>query len=524
MKRPDVWLVLFLAVGLLLLTGSAGATTPDASFTANSTSGGIPLSVQFIDTSSYSPTSWTWSFGDGGTSTVQSPVHTYIAAGTYTVTLTTTNADGSDTRTRSGYISLSKSATAPVALFITNTTSGSQPFAVQFVDSSSNSPTGWAWSFGDGGTSTEQNPVHTYSGTGTFTVTLTAVNRAGSSTVSKDGYITVAESSSVPDASFEVTGTEGTSPFTIQFIDTTTNSPTSWIWSFGDGTTSTAQNPSHTYTTAGTYTVTMTATNSGGSSTATELDLITVEVTEPISSFEANVTSGLPPLVVQFTDTSANSPTSWYWSFGNGETSTEQDPVNEYDEGGSYTVVFTATNSAGSNTTSLVKYITVTKISAPVTSFTADSTSGAAPLLVQFTDTSTNSPTAWEWTFGDGSSSTLQNPSHTYTAAGSFSVVLTATNAGGSRTATTSNYIAVTSADVMPVTTSPAEEPASATTPASIESVTSTASTASDSAQNNSGSNLPVIGFILVVVIGAIVVVLLKRPPRGPGRVHRREL
>jgi len=524
MKRPDLWLVLFLAVGLLFLTGSAGATTPDASFTANTTSGGIPLPVQFIDTSTYSPTSWIWSFGDGGTSTVQSPVHTYTVAGTYTVTLTTTNADGSDTRTRSGYISLSKSATAPVALFITNTTSGSQPLAVQFVDSSSNSPTGWAWSFGDGGTSTEQNPVHTYSSSGTFTVTFTAVNGAGSSTVSKDGYVTVGASSSIPDASFEVTESYGTSPLTIQFIDTTTNSPTSWVWSFGDGTTSTAQNPSHTYTTAGTYTVTMTATNSGGSSTATELDLITVEVTEPISSFEANVTYGLLPLVVQFTDTSTNSPTSWYWSFGNGETSTEQNPVNEYEEGGSYTVVFTATNSAGSNTTSIAKYITVTKSTAPVTSFTADSTSGTTPLVVQFTDTSTNSPTAWEWTFGDGSSSTLQNPSHTYTATGSFSVVLTATNAGGSRTATTSNYIVVTSADMMPVTTSPAEELTFETPSASAERVASTVPTVSDSEQTDSGINLPVIGFILFVVIGAIVVVMMKRPPRGPARVHRREL
>ena len=232
-------------------------------------------------------------------------------------------------------------------------------------------------------------------------------------------------------ASFKSTGSYGDSPLAVQFIDTSANSPTAWAWSFGDGGTSALQNPSHTYVSAGTYTVTMTATNSGGSSTSTQLDMITVEITGPVASFTANVTAGEPPFAVQFTDTSTNSPTSWYWSFGDGGTSDEQDPAYEYGDAGTYTVALTATNAAGSNTTTVKKYINVTAIASPVTSFTADATSGTVPLAVQFTDTSTNAPVSWEWTFGDGSSSTLQNPRHTYTSAGSYSVTLTATNAGG---------------------------------------------------------------------------------------------
>ncbi|MDD1694739.1 MAG: PKD domain-containing protein [Methanoregula sp.] len=523
MKQSTIWLFLILAAGLTFLPAVAGATTPVASFTSNITSGSVPASVQFIDTSSYIPTSWVWSFGDGGTSSEQDPIHTYSSAGSYTVTLTTTNADGSNTITRSKYISASKSQTAPAAAFLSNISSGSQPLAVQFVDSSSNSPIAWAWSFGDGGTSSEQNPVHTYTTTGDFTVTLSAVNTAGSSTVSKDTFITVTSTSSAPDASFEATETTGSSPLTIQFIDTSNNAPTSWVWSFGDGGTSTAQNPSHTYVTAGTYTVTLTVTNSGGSSTETESDYITVEETEPVAAFTANTTSGLVPLVVQFSDTSSNTPTSWYWYFGDGGSSTEQDPVYEYDEAGSYTVSLTATNDEGSNTTTRAKYINVTAITPPAPSFNADVTSGTAPLTVRFTDTTTNSPLTWEWNFGDGSSSTLQNPAHTYTTPGSYSVVLTVTNAGGSRTATTSQYIVVSSSEVASATPEVIVDIADTAT-AEPTTVASTAAPSTGSGQDGSTGTYVIVAVIVLLGIGAIAFVLMKRPPRGPHHSSRREL
>ncbi len=80
----------------------------------------------------------------------------------------------------------------------------------------------------------------------------------------------------------------------------------------------------------------------------------------------------------------------------------------------------------------------------PVANFSGTPTTGAAPLAVSFTDSSTNTPTAWSWTFGDSSTSTAQNPSHTYNAAGSYTVALTATNAGGNNTCTKSNYITAT--------------------------------------------------------------------------------
>ena len=130
----------------LPLTNVTGSI-PVASFTANSTSGTVPLTVQFNDTSTGSPTSWNWSFGDGSYSDLQNVTHTYTASGRCTVNLTATNAGGSNITSRSNYITVN--VPAPVASFTGTPTSGTSPLTVSFTDSSSNSPTGWAWFFGD---------------------------------------------------------------------------------------------------------------------------------------------------------------------------------------------------------------------------------------------------------------------------------------------------------------------------------------------------------------------------------------
>jgi PKD repeat protein len=529
MKRNSLWLLLTLAASFLFLTAAAGATSPAALFTSNITSGSAPLSVQFIDISTNTPTGWVWSFGDGWTSTDESPVHQYTGIGTYTVTLTVTNADGSNTVTQAGYITTTKVADKPVAAFVSNISAGSQPLSVQFVDSSSSSPTSWAWSFGDGGTSAAQNPSHTYTTTGTFTVTLTATNSAGSATISKDAFITVAAASTTPGASFSATKTSGTTPLSVQFIDTSTNSPTTWVWSFGDGYTSLQQNPVHTYNSVGTYTVTLTASNSAGSSTATRSGYITTTLAAPIASFSSNITTGTVPLYVQFNDTSGNAPSTWYWYFGDGNTSSVQNPVYGYTRAGSYTVVLTVSNTVGSNSTTSAKYINVSAIAIPVASFTSDGTTGTLPLTVRFTDTSTNSPTSWAWNFGDGSTSTDQNPSHVYLSGGSFTVTLTATNSGGSQTITSSNYIAVTAIPTVTITTVPTTQPVtpgtSAASPADQVPVTTETTTAPAASSGDSSGLLPVI-LVVLVAIGciAIVYILKRRPPKGPHHSHNREL
>ena len=107
------------------------------------------------------------------------------------------------------------------------------------------------WNFGDGNTSTLENPTNTFANNGTYTVTLTEQNVQGVNATTETDYITVGGSG--PSADFTATVMSGTVPLTVQFTDTSTGYPTSWLWNFGDGTTGSDQNPSHVYTSPGAY-------------------------------------------------------------------------------------------------------------------------------------------------------------------------------------------------------------------------------------------------------------------------------
>ncbi|WP_141706473.1 DUF3344 domain-containing protein, partial [Methanosarcina sp. A14] len=226
-----------------------GTGAPVAAFTANLTSGDAPLTVNFTDESTSTPTSWAWDFDNNGTvdSTEQNPIYTYTSAGNYTVNLTVANADGSDSEVKTDYIVVSEPLPgALVANFTANVTSGKAPLTVEFTDISTGSPTSWQWDFNNDGTvdSTEQNPIYTYAATGTYTVNLTVTGPDGNDSEVKTGYINVTSPSSAkPVAAFSAFPTSGKTPLNVKFTDTSTGSPTSWFWNFGDGSKSYLQNP-----------------------------------------------------------------------------------------------------------------------------------------------------------------------------------------------------------------------------------------------------------------------------------------
>ncbi|MDD3247888.1 MAG: PGF-pre-PGF domain-containing protein [Methanosarcina sp.] len=160
------------------------------------------------------------------------------------------------------------------------------------------------------------------------------------------------------------------------------------------------------------------------------------EPVPPVADFSGDVTSGEAPLTVKFTDKSTGDPTTWDWDFGDGNVSTDKNPVHIYTSAGTYTTTLTVSNEDGAS--SKEGTIIVTQASEPepepvppVADFSSDVTSGEAPLDVSFTDKSTGTPTAWEWDFGDETTSTDQNPVHTYYSAGAYTVTLTASNANG---------------------------------------------------------------------------------------------
>ena len=141
-------------------------------------------------------TGWSWSFGDGGSSTSQNPLHSYSTPGIYTVTLSVTADDGgADSEIKTEYITVTSPVVNPTADFSGTPTAGDATLAVSFSDAStpgSGNVTGWSWSFGDGGSSTSQNPLHSYSTPGIYTVTLSVTaDDGGSDSETKTDYITV---------------------------------------------------------------------------------------------------------------------------------------------------------------------------------------------------------------------------------------------------------------------------------------------------------------------------------------------
>jgi PKD repeat protein len=211
---------------------------------------------------------------------------------------------------------------------------------------------------------------------------------------------------------------------------------------------SNAQNPTHQYTTQGIYSVSEMVTGSFGSNTLTKSSYINIFSSLPVVIFDSNVTNGQYPLNAQFYDQSAGIPISWNWSFGDGSYSNLQNPAHTYSGYGQYSVNLTVTNIYGTTFLNKQNYITV-NVASPliITSFSGTPASGLASLPVSFADTSLALPypvTSWLWNFGDGGTSTLQNPSYTYINPGTYSVSLTTSNANVTNSTTYSNYITVT--------------------------------------------------------------------------------
>ena len=250
------------------------------------------------------------------------------------------------------------------------------------------------------------------------------------------------------DSAITASFTETHERLIVNFTDTSTHNPTSWLWNFGDGTTSTDPSPIHAYTNGGPYDVTLTVTDIESHSSTR---IITLPSLGPHASFTSNVTAGQPPLIVNFEDTSTYNPSRWQWDFGDGTTSTEQHPTHVYITPGSYNVILKVIDeNCDYGTVTEEDYITVQYIK-PIAGFTSDDSPLAPSLTINFKDISSNYPTSWDWDFGDGSEhSTSQNPSHTYEHTGTYPVILTVSNPADSDSIT--EYITARPAVIVPPT------------------------------------------------------------------------
>ncbi|MEY3052107.1 MAG: hypothetical protein RLY31_1892, partial [Bacteroidota bacterium] len=399
---------------------------PTAVFTATGTEGCAPMAVTFDATGSENATGFAWSFpgGDPATASSANPTVVYTAAGTYDVLLVVSNSAGTDSLLLEDHVTVFPQ---PAPQFSTAISGLSAAFTnlSQFA-------TTYAWDFGDGSGSTQENPTHTYASDGTYLVTLSATNDCGTTTVSQSVVIVTP-----PFAGFNAGATTGCAPFTVQFNNTSSENAGTFLWSFpgGDPASSTAENPVVTYGQPGTYGVTLTVSNAAGTNTAEEAGYIVVggPPTPGFSSSQQQTT-------VSFDNTSSNAD-SYLWDFGDGQSSTEAQPVHTYPGDGTYTVTLSATNDCGT----AVLTGTVVIVTPPVSGFSVNTSQGCAPLSVQFNNTSSENSTAFVWEFpgGDPASSTQEHPVVTYAIPGSYTVTLTATNAAGSNSITQTDLVVV---------------------------------------------------------------------------------
>lgn len=193
----------------------------------------------------------------------------------------------------------------------------------------------------------------------TYYVKAYAINLLGTGYGKTESFTTKGIS---PIADFVAEPTNISTGQQVQFSDKSTNSPTSWLWNFGDSETSTLQNPLHLYANPGTFTVTLDVTNQYGSNTKTVNNYITVTGSAPVAGFEATTTSINLGETVNFNDKSTNNPTSWLWDFGDLETSTVQNPLHIYSNPGPFTVSLKASNDYGSDEEIKTNYIIVNAI------------------------------------------------------------------------------------------------------------------------------------------------------------------
>ena len=373
-------------------------------------------SLTFTNTSSPTPVGSAWDFGDGTFSNVLNPVKIYTSPGVFPVKMISNFGACTDSSFKTIRV-LPK----PVPAFTANPLSSCKPPLTVNFNNQSLSGVSYNWDFGDGSISTLSNPVHIYLSYGSYTITLVVTNAFGcTDTIRRLNYIKIL----APQVSINNLPDEGCAPLTHSFSATinSVDPVTSYLWNFGDNTTSTSSNPIHTFA-VGIYTIRLIITTAGGCT-----DTITVPAgisagIKPVANFSANPTVACAKTPINFTDLSTGGITRWLWSFGDGTTSANVNPTHQYQDTGYFDVRLVVWNNGCPDTIKFLHYI---YIKPPIANFISSFTC-ANPKQRIFTDQSIGAD-EWHWDFGDGITSILQNPTHTYADSGIYTITLRVLN------------------------------------------------------------------------------------------------
>lgn len=380
--------------------------------------------VQLVNTTSPRPAFANWTFPDGSTSVAIDPVYFFPAPGDYSITLTSGMPGCMETTTKRITVH-----PRPVASFTANPPLGCAiPFNTTFTSSSSGA-TNWQWAFGDGRTGTGATVPHTYNNFGDYDVTLRVQNDFGcTDEISRLTYIRVHE----PQAQLNISDWEGCLPHSTSFSVSmlTPGTITAYQWDLGDGTTSTSPNPSHTYTTEDSFHIRVTITISGGCQMM--LEGLVRAGREPVVAFDASPKNPCAREAVTFHNQSVPRGTEWFWYLldDNATIVGPQDSVHFFNNEGLHDVLFTVSNYGCY--ASLLKENLI-NIRPPIANFDIHRPCDDRYKIVLIDNSQWGPPDptltkSYLWDFGDGNTSTAEEPEHTYAATGVYTISLTVDN------------------------------------------------------------------------------------------------
>ena len=370
--------------------------------------------VTFNNLSGGGANTYFWNFGDGSgwiPSAGGNVNHTYANAGDYTINIVANITGGTGGCSDTASVNLHV-LNSPVANFTFDNNNACDSMYVNFTNTSSVDAVSWDWDFGNTDTSTLQNPpIQFYGLPGNYNVQLTVENLNGCSNT-RTRVLTVYQS---PVPAFTPTSVCVNSVAT--FIDNSTSAVgdpiISWNWDFDDGTTSTQQNPNHIYALPGFYDMILTVNTAFCSGT----DTVQINVENiPTANFVIDTTNGCADLLVNFTNTSSINAVNFSWNFGDGSPlDTNSNPshtfTNTFGIDTTYQIQLIAQTTFGCSDTASQS---VTVFPNPTASFTDNAVLDCAPLVVNFTNTSTGY-VSQTWDFGDGSPiNNSNNPTHIY--------------------------------------------------------------------------------------------------------------
>jgi gliding motility-associated-like protein len=393
---------------------------PTASFTTNNLT--CNPQASYTNTSVGTGLTSFWNFGDGATSTSNSPTHTYTGAGTYTNTLIVYSTNSCSDTTKQIVTVFPK----PNAQFIFT-----QACATNVVVFSNNSAvsggtiTNSRWAFGDGGTSLVVNPTHIYSTGGNYNVQLTVTDN----NLCKDSLVKITAIYNLPVASFNAQAVCQGSNTVFNNTSTVTGSTLSgYTWDFtSDGIIdNTAQNPSTIYPASGTYSVTLQVTSAQGCVSAIT-NTVVVNSNPTVLFAVTNACTGSNFAFANNSTVANGNITQSSWNFGDGTNSTQTTAQHIYSPAGTYSVTLTETSNQGCVS---IASKTVTAYPKPVVNFTANAVCQLqANAFTNLSTVASGSIAAWGWDFtSDGTiDNNTQNPSYTYSQGGIFNCTLHAT-------------------------------------------------------------------------------------------------